>query len=110
MPNWPALLLAPSIAFANGALAYALVTPSCSHQVVADLHALSAVSLLACLVLTLPAARNWLRARAPAGPMDPAVQARRRFLSQMATMAGLLSALVVLAEWLPVWIVSPCAA
>jgi len=109
MPNWPALLVAPSIALANAALAYALVPPSCASQHTAVLHALSACSLLACLALTYPAAHNWLRAPVAADGPGTASRSRRHFLSQVATMAGLLSALVVLAEWLPVWIVSPCA-
>jgi hypothetical protein len=110
MPNWPALLVAPLIAFTNGAIAYALVSPSCSRQEVVDLHLLSIASLLACFVATVPAALNWQRARALASPMEAPAQARHRFLSQVATMTALLSILVVLAEWLPVWIVSPCSA
>jgi hypothetical protein len=110
MPNWPALLVAPLIAFANTAIAYALVSPSCSRQQVVDLHLLTIVSLLACFVVTVPAALNWQRARALQSPMEAPAQARHRFLSQVATMTALLSILVVLAEWLPVWIVSPCSA
>jgi hypothetical protein len=110
MPNWPALLVAPLIAFTNGAIAYALVSPSCSHQEVVNLHLLSIASLLACFVVTVPAALNWQRARALAGRAESPAQARHRFLSQVGTLTALLSTLVVLAEWLPVWIVSPCSA
>lgn len=109
MPNWPALLVAPLIAFTNGAIAYALVSPSCSRQEVVDLHLLSIASLLACFVVTVPAALNWQRAGALAGGGKVAAQARHRFFSQVGTLTGLLSILVVLAEWLPVWIVSPCS-
>lgn len=108
MPNWPALLLAPSIALANAGTAYALVSPSCSHQENSTLHVLSICSLLACLLVTWGAALNWQAARALAGPAELPTEARHRFLSQVATLCGLLSALVVLAEWLPVWMVSPC--
>jgi hypothetical protein len=100
MPNWPALLMTPSIALANASIAYALVTPACASQSTATLHALCAVSLLACAILTVPVARR-LRRSTPA---------RRHFLDQLATMAGALSTLVVLAEWLAVLMVSPCAA
>jgi hypothetical protein len=96
------------IALANAAIAYALVSPSCSSQQVAELHVLSAGSLLVCLAVSLLSARNWLRAKALAGPAEDPAQARHRFLSQVATLCGLLSAFVVLAEWLPVWMVSPC--
>ena len=100
MPNWPALLLTPSIALANAAVGYALVTPACAGQSILSLHLLCAASLLACLLLTVPVASR-LRQAAPG---------RRHFLDQVASMAGALSSLVVLAEWLPLLIVSPCAA
>ena len=99
MPNWPALLVTPSIALANASIAYALVTPACASQSTVALHALCAASLAACVILTAPVARRL---------KDPA-PSRRHFLDQVATMAGALSALVVLAEWLPLLIVSPCA-
>ena len=109
MPNWPALLVAPLVAFTNAAIAYALVSPSCSRQELVDLHLLSIVSLLACFVVTVPAALNWQRARALASQVEAPAQARDRFFSQVGTLTGLLCTLVVLAEWLPVWIVSPCS-
>jgi hypothetical protein len=108
MPNWPALLLAPSIALANTGVAYALVSPSCAGQDTSTLHVLSICSLLACLLVSFGAALNWQQARSLAGPQEAPDQSRRRFLSQVATWCGLLSALVVLAEWLPIWMVSPC--
>lgn len=100
MPNWPALLLTPSIALANASIAYALVTPACASQNLLPLHLLCAASLACCIVLTVPVARRLLRPAA----------GRRHFLDQVASMAGTLSALVVLAEWLPLLIVSPCVA
>lgn len=108
MPNWPALLLAPSIALANAGIAYAIVSPSCSQQENSTLHVLSICSLLACLLVTWGAALNWQGARALAGPAEQPAASRHRFLSQVATLCGLLSALVVAAEWLPIWMVSPC--
>ncbi|MBD8530724.1 MULTISPECIES: hypothetical protein [unclassified Massilia] len=108
MPNWPALLLAPAIALANAGIAYALVAPSCARQDVSTLHTLTIISLLACLLVTAGAALNWQRERALATPSETPRQSRRRFLSQVATLCGLLSTLVVLAEWLPIWMVSPC--
>jgi hypothetical protein len=109
MPNWPALFVAPSVALANASLAYALVTPGCSRQNTLTLHLVSLASLLLCLALTWPAARNLARRRGNPPAAGDAAAARRHFIAQVATMAGVLSTLVVLAEWLPQWIVSPCA-
>jgi lysylphosphatidylglycerol synthetase-like protein (DUF2156 family) len=108
MPNWPAMLLAPSIALANAGVAYALTSPSCADQDTSTLHVLTICSLLACLLVTFGAALNWQQARSLAGAGEAPDQSRRRFLSQVATLCGLLSSLVVLAEWLPIWMVSPC--
>ena len=110
MPNWPALLLAPSVALADASIAYALVAPSCSRQNIASLHALSLTCLLLCVALTWPALVNWLRARRCVAPTGDAAGSRALFLAQVASMTGALSTLVVLAEWLPLWLVSPCAA
>jgi hypothetical protein len=98
MPNWPALLMTPSIALANASIAYALVTPACAKQSTLTLHLLCGASLLACLLLTAPVA----------GRLRRVTQERRHFLDQVATMAGALSALVVLVEWFAVLMVSPC--
>ena len=110
MPNWPALLLAPSVALANASIAYALVTPDCSRQSTISLHAVSVVCLLLCVAATWPALANWSRGRAIPPLASDAAASRAHFLAQVGAMTGLLSTLVVLAEWLPVWMLSPCAA
>jgi hypothetical protein len=110
MPNWPALIVAPSVALGYASIAYALVTPSCARQDVMALHAVALVSLVLCVLLTWPAALNWMRHRAAAPGTEQAIGSRRLFLAQVATLAGLLSTLVVAAEWLPQWILWPCGA
>jgi putative membrane protein len=103
MRNWPAILLAPSLAFANGAVTYALVLPSCSRQarVRAARGRRAEPAGRACLHLAV-VAQLARAARRGAGR-----RRRRRapLPGQVGTMVGLLSALVVLAEWLPQWIV-----
>jgi hypothetical protein len=42
------------------------------------------------------------------GGSDSAPQ-RRPFVALVATMVGALSCLVVLAQWFPQWVLSPCA-
>jgi len=102
------MLLAPSLVLTNLSIVYALVTPSCALQSTLALHAVSAFSLLACALMTWPAWRNW-RAQADARHQaDDAVAYRRPFMALVAWMSGALSCLVVLAQWFPMWILSPC--
>jgi hypothetical protein len=111
---WPALLLAPLLALAQQSIVYSLVTPACNRQTVFELHAVSAVSLIAVLVMTTLAATAWLRARAAvrsahaSGDGELASLARRRFVARVATAVGSLSVLASAAMWWPVWVLSPC--
>jgi hypothetical protein len=108
MPNWPALLVAPTLALTNLSITYALVTPSCARQDRLALNAVSAIVLLVCLVFSWQAWRNWRMVPARAEPGDAAAQ-RKPFVALVACMVGALSCLVVLAQWFPQWILSPCA-
>lgn len=111
MANWPALLLAPFLALTNLSITYALATPECSRQSDVAMHAVSAIILAICVIVTFQAWRNWLAqggGSAPARADDSAL--RGRFVSAVAGMVGLLSCLVVIAQWFPQWVLSPCAA
>lgn len=108
MRNWPAIILAPTVAFANLAITYAMAIPSCERQNRIALHSVAAVTLLLALFCTLIAWRNWRAAGAPA-PGD-AADKRAAFLALVGVMVGALSSLVIAAQWLPQWILSPCAA
>jgi hypothetical protein len=110
MKNWPALLLAPSLALANLAITYALVTPSCARQGKLALKIVSAVTLLVCAVLTVQAWRNWKgQGGGDADAPRDGARLRPRFVALVAAMAGALSCLVVIAQWIPQWVLSPCA-
>jgi hypothetical protein len=110
MPNWPALLLAPALALADLTVDYALVTPSCTRQSLLATHLVSAAILLACLLFTVQAWRNWAgQGAGTAGAPEDAATVRGRFIALVSGMVGALSCLVVLAIWFPQWILSPCA-
>jgi hypothetical protein len=112
MPNWPALLVAPSLALTNLSVTYALVTPSCTRQSMLAPNLVSAVFLLACIWMSWCAWRNWRADRPAEGPSagdSDAAPARPSFVALVATMVGALSSLVVLAQWFPQWVLSPCA-
>ena len=116
MGNWPALLVAPSLALTNLSVTYALTTPACARQSMLAPNLASAVFLLACAWMSWGAWRNWCTVRdgsgraegATAGETDAAPD-RPPFMALVATMVGALSCLVVLAQWFPQWVLSPCA-
>jgi hypothetical protein len=107
-PNWPALILSPTLALANLSVVYALVTPSCQRQSTGAMQWLTAASLLLSLLFTFIAWRNARTLQAP--PESDAAGGRPHFLALVAGMVGLLSSLVLFAMWVPQWVLSPCAA
>lgn len=115
MRAWPALLIAPLLVLAQQSISLALATPSCHQQTTVALNAVSAVTLLAVVLLTVLSASGWRAHRLPgdralheADREDTRPLRRRRFVAAMGTVVGLLCALLSLAMWFPVWTLSPC--
>ena len=85
---WPALLISPLLALGHLSLAYALVAL---------------------------AWRTWRRLPPPGEASERVSHAdashadrRQPFLALVATLTGALSTLVIVAMWLPVWLLPPC--
>jgi hypothetical protein len=97
MAIWPAMLLAPLLVLGAQTLAFALAPVLCASQDGAWLHIVAALSTLACAALAIIAARQIVRA-----------PENRRFFAQVATGVATLSALTLLALWVPVWTLEPC--
>jgi hypothetical protein len=110
MPNWPALLLAPSLALTNLSITYALVTPSCALQDRMVMNGVSALALLVCALFTWAAWRNWRNGRIQPDVLAEADDAATRppFVAMVSCAVGAISCLTVLAQWFPQWILSPC--
>jgi Zn-dependent protease len=111
MRTWLALILAPSIALGVQSILFALVTPSCATQTRVWLHASAAVALLVVLVLAVLAFSESSLRRPEPGSVDsdagePA--SARRFLAIVATAVAAISALVVVAMWFGLFVLSPC--
>ena len=109
---WPALLLAPLLALGEQALVYALATPACRAQAGAWLHAVPLGFLLATAVLTGLAwaeARRLKRAHGAPVPGDTDRHGPQQlFLARVATWSGALSLLVLVALWIPQWVLPAC--
>jgi uncharacterized membrane protein len=109
--TWIPLVLAPTVALATQSTLYSLVTPSCGAQVRLQLHLAAAVALAVVLVMAVVAfGESSLRRGEPASPDSDAADAHvgRRFLANMATAVAALSALVILAMWFALWVLTPC--
>ena len=111
MGNWPALLLAPTLALTNLSITYALVTPACMRQSMVAPNVVTAVVLAVCVWVSWAAWRNW-RADSSLGRQAARdhVPDRPPFVALVAALVGALSCLAVLAQWFPQWVLSPCAA
>ena len=118
MLSWPALLLAPLVALAQQSIAYALVTPACAQQSRSVLHAVAAGSGVRVRAVRALAGRAWCAPPAPGEVRGESravtfadgngASARPRFVDLVAVTVGALSALVCVAQWVPIWILSPC--
>lgn len=111
MGNWPALLLAPTLALTNVAVTYALVTPACTRQSMVAPNVVTAAVLAACAWMSWAAWRNWREGRSLGREAArDHVPDRPPFVAFVAALVGALSCLAVLAQWFPQWVLSPCAA
>jgi hypothetical protein len=107
MRSWPALVLAPSLVLADQSVAYAFVGWSCAHQHTAAVDIVHLAFLAATLVIAFFAGRALTAAGGMAGGREGA-PGDRRMMALVALLAALLSALVIVAMWVPHWALAPC--
>ncbi|HYG32256.1 MAG TPA: hypothetical protein VD810_04630 [Methylophilaceae bacterium] len=113
---WLALLVAPLLALMNLTVVYALVVSACEAQTTMPLHLVSACSLLLSLLFTFMAWHQWQQhaghqvSSKEEDTAEDDAPVRQSFLPAVAATSGLLSSLVIAAQWIPQWILSPCFA
>ena len=95
MRAWPALILAPLFALAAQIVGYALVTPACQFSKIWPMHVSFLLFLILCLVTTVSAFRT-LRT------------AQREFIPLAAVWSGAFFSLVVVVQWVAMFVLSPC--
>ncbi|CAB3805935.1 hypothetical protein [Pararobbsia alpina] len=108
MQTWLALLGAPTVLLATLTANYALVPYACAWRNGAPLGWVSTAALLFSVAVTLLALRRWLGTTPRFDPENDALPARPVFLALVATTVGALSSFVLLAMWLPQWVIDPC--
>ena len=108
MRIWVALILAPLLALTDQTVAFALVHWACAHQSTWVVHLSHMVFLALAAAAAIGAWLRWRKTVVSAGTGEATIQFR--FLAGVAMMVALLSALAIIAMWIPTWMISSCIA
>ena len=105
---WTGLLLAPAAFLLNLEVAYALVPTACSTRTRLLVHIVHLVCLLLAAAGALTAWRSWKSTGETwpgeaGGPLS-----RSRFMAGVGLLLSLFIVLVIVAQWIPSFVLSPC--
>ena len=105
---WACILAGPTAALVQLQANYALVLWVCGTGRAWALHAVSLAALAVCAGAGLLAWRNWRAAGADWDDGGAGVLPRSRFMSAVGMFVSAHSALVVVAQWVAVFVYSAC--
>jgi hypothetical protein len=105
---WACVLAGPLAALTQLQANYALVLWACGSGQTWALHLVSLLALVVAAGAGLLAWRNWRRAGALWEDDGAGVLPRSRFMSVVGMLVSAHSALVVVAQWIAVFVFSPC--
>jgi hypothetical protein len=105
---WIGVLLPPIAFLLNLEAAYALVPAACSSRNLLLIHLVHLVGLALAVFGGLTALRSWRRNGStwPGGEGGPL--SRTRFMSGLGMFLSLQFGLVIVAQWIPSFILDPC--
>jgi hypothetical protein len=103
-----ALFLGPAAALADLQMAYMLVAPSCEAGSRLPLHLVHAAMFAVALAGLACGLVVWRRSGAGALHTDGGRLARTRFLAVLGILLSALFAVVVVAQWVGDFVLSPC--
>ena len=101
-------LLPPLAALGDLQVAYMLVTPSCEAGTSLPLHAVHAVMFSLALIGGLCGWVAWRRVGTDGPHSDAGRVARTRFLAIVGMLSTILFTLVIIAQWIADFVLSPC--
>jgi hypothetical protein len=102
------VVLGPIVALAHQQAVYAAAMWACGRRMPAALHAIPALCLIVVIGAAIGGYRNW---RAVGGGVEDehdAVATRTRFLALTGMAVSSFSAIVIIAQWLAIFVFDPC--
>jgi hypothetical protein len=105
---WGGLLTVPVVALVNIVVAYTFVQFSCRDADDTRLHLELGIALLLVAAGTFASWRSWRGSDRERSLEDGGMVPRTRFMALCGMMLGLLTLLLIAAQWIPVFILSPC--
>jgi hypothetical protein len=105
---WAGVLVAPLAFLCNLQADYTLAQKLCPGGRTALLHFVTLFFLLLALLGGLIAWRNWARAGQLWPDESEERVVRNRLMAAVGVMISLLSALIIIAQWIPQFIFNPC--
>lgn len=105
---WCGILLGPIAALSQLEANYALVLWACGAGRDWPLHLVSIIALVITLLAGLMAHRVWKRAGARRDDEGPGATPRARFMAMVGMLISGVMLLVILAQWIPVFIYGSC--
>lgn len=106
MAVWFALVAVPLLALIDQSVAYVTALWACTHQSTLAVQGVHVPFLVAAIVASFVAGRQWRASAERAKEND--VYGRRHFLAGVATGVAALSALVIAVMWAGTWVLRPC--
>lgn len=108
LAQWTGLLLAPAVFFAHLQLGYVLVYRACRYHASVWLHVLGAASVALAAAGVWTAWRVWTRTGRTTSIEADGAGPRARFLGIAGVGSGALFVLLLLAQWMTAFFLSPC--
>jgi hypothetical protein len=103
-----ALIGGPAAVLLSQQAKYLLVEPACASGHLTPLHLVALLGILLALAAGALAFHEWRIAGGGWPDHEGGSAGRTRFMGVLAMLMAASAALVMIAQWIPDWIVSPC--